>query len=458
MEHRPIKATEGGSLIVADPLRWACASVAPDQSARTLGDRPYISMAVSAAMVLTSPLAFVAASTLRLAALAETVRTPVHGPTPLRDEDLPTYSVLVPLYREADVVPDLARAMLAMDYPADRLEVLVLLEEGDVGTVEAVRVHMAGVPFRVVVVPDGSPRTKPRACTYGLALCQGARVVVYDSEDRPEPDQLRRAAAALEADPDLAVVQCRLACDHASGASPLVRLWALDYDVLFGALLPTLSHAGLPFLLGGTSNHFRRDALLSVGGWDAHNVTEDADLAVRLARAGWRSGFVDSTTWEEAPLTLGAWVRQRSRWLKGFAITTLVHSRRPVRLLRDLGLRRTLALYAQLPAALLSVAVFPLGAGLVASGSVDAVSPLTWLLVAGNSASWLLALRVACSRRRSPGVGPWLVGLLPAYWLALTWALVVGLAEVPRRRTCWSKTEHGLAARPAGVTEPAGTG
>ena len=456
MEHRSIEATEGGSLVVADPLRWASASVAPEQSARTLGNRPHVSMAVSSALVLTSPLAFIAASTLRLAALAETVtaacgRQPAPEPTPLRDEDLPTYSVLVPLYREADVVPDLARAMLALDYPADRLEVLILLEEADAETIEAARVYMAGAPFRVVVVPDGSPRTKPRACTYGLALCRGERVVVYDGEDRPEPDQLRLAAAALNTDPGRAVVQCRLACDHAAGASPLVRLWALDYDVLFGALLPTLSRAGLPFLLGGTSNHFRRDALLSVGGWDAHNVTEDADLAVRLARAGWRSGSLNSKTWEEAPLTLGAWVRQRSRWLKGFAVTTLVHGRRPVALLRDLGLRRTLALYAQLPAALLSVAAFPLGAGLVATGSADAASPLTWLLVAGNLASWLLAFRVACSRRRSPGVSLWLVGLLPTYWLALTWALVVGLAEVPRRRTCWSKTDHGLATRPTGA-------
>lgn len=436
--------------------------MAPDRSARTLGDRPYVSLAVSAAMVLTSPLAFVAASALRIGALAETVtaacgRQPAPEPAPLRDDELPTYSVLVPLYREADVVPDLAAAMLALDYPADRLEVMVLLEECHVETIEAARAHMAGAPFRVVVVPDGSPRTKPRACTYGLALCRGERVVVYDGEDRPEPDQLRRAAAALDADSGMAVIQCRLACDHAAGASPLVRLWALDYDVLFGALLPTLSLAGLPFLLGGTSNHFRRDALLSVGGWDAHNVTEDADLAVRLARAGWRSGSVCSTTWEEAPLTLGAWVRQRSRWLKGFVVTTLVHGRRPVGLLRDLGLGQTLAFYAQLPAALLSVAAFPLGAGLVATGSVDAASPLAWLLVAGNAAAWLLALRVACSRRRSPGVSPWLVGLLPAYWLALAWALAVGLAEVPRRRTRWSKTDHGLAARPPAATEaPAG--
>lgn len=448
MEHRPIKATEGGSLVVADPLRWASASVAPEQSARTLGDRPYVSMAVSAAMVLTSPFAFVAASALRIGALGDGLRRPAPEPKPLPEDRLPTYSVLVPLFREADVVQDLTRAMLALDYPTNRLEVLILLEEEDAETIAAARAHMAQPPFRVVVVPDGLPRTKPRACTFGLALCRGDRVVVYDGEDRPEPDQLRRAAAALEADPGRAVIQCRLACDHAAGASPLVRLWALDYDVLFGARLPTLSRAGLPFLLGGTSNHFRRDALLSVGGWDAHNVTEDADLAVRLARAGWRSSsFVDSTTWEEAPLTLGAWVRQRSRWLKGFAVTTLVHGRRPVSLLRDLGLMRTLALYAQLPAALLSVAAFPLGAGLVATGSADVASPLTWLLVAGNAAAWLLALRVACFRRlRSPGVTAWLVALLPLYWLALAWALAVGLAEVPRCRTSWSKTEHGLAA------------
>lgn len=449
MEHRPIKATEGGSLVVADPLRWASVSVTPDQSARTLGDNPYISMAVSAAMVLASPLAFVAASALRLAALAETGRKPAPEPTPLGDDDLPAYSVLVPLYREADVVPDLSRAMLALDYPADRLEVLILLEEGDAETIEAARVHMAGAPFRMVVVPDGAPRTKPRACTYGLALCRGELVTIFDGEDVPDPDQLRRVAAVMASDPSLAVVQARLYCDHADGGGLIERLWTLDYQLLFGSILPALSRVGLPFLIGGTSNHLRRDILLSVGGWDAHNVTEDADLVVRLARAGWRSRFVDSGTGEEAPTTVGAWVRQRSRWLKGFLVTTLVHGRRPLRLVRDLGLCRSLALYAQLVGTLAGATAYPLGVAMLVAG-IDPWNPLTWLLVGGMGTSGLLALASTLRRSRTPGVEPWLVGALPIYWLLLSVAMALAILEMPRRATKWRKTQHGIASRPNG--------
>jgi len=444
-----VRRAEAPVVTVADPLRWASASVAPDQSARTLGDRPYVSMAVSAAVVLTSPLAFVAASALRLAALTETIRPQPIEPTPLRGEDLPTYSVLVPLYREADVVPDLARAMLALDYPADRLEVLVLLEEADAETVEAARAHMAGAPFRVVVVPDGSPRTKPRAVNFGLALCRGEVVTIFDGEDVPDRDQLRRVAAVMASDPGLAVVQCRLFCDHAEGGGLLERLWALDYQQLFGSILPALSRAGLPFLIGGTSNHLRRDVLLSVGGWDCANVTEDADLAVRLARAGWRSRFVDSGTGEEAPTTVGAWVRQRSRWLKGFLVTSLVHGRRPLRLMRDLGLRRFLALYAQLVGTLACATAYPLGVAMLATG-VDLWNPLTWLLVGGMGTSGLLALASTLRRSRTPGVEPWLVGALPVYWLLLSVAMAVAILEMPRRATLWRKTTHGVARRPNG--------
>jgi cellulose synthase/poly-beta-1,6-N-acetylglucosamine synthase-like glycosyltransferase len=272
--------------------------------------------------------------------------------------------------------------------------------------------------------------------------------VVYDAEDRPEPGQLRSAAATLVADAGLAVVQARLACDHAGPSAPWVtRMWALDYDCLFGAVNPALARLGLPYLLGGTSNHFRRNALASVGGWDAHNVTEDADLSVRLVRAGWRCGVVDSTTWEEAPVTAGAWVRQRSRWLKGFAVTTVVHARDPVRLWREAGPRATLALWAQLPGTLLCVAAYPVGVALACAGALDPASPLTWSMAGGHLASLALTARVAGRGRRR------LALTLPAYWALLAWALAVGLLELPRRAGHWAKTEHGVAAgRPVVAT------
>lgn len=439
--------------------RWAELSVPPHLSARGL--KPTAgSFAALGILVATAPLSFALAASLRLLALAETLRAPVRDALrwPLRDDELPTYTVLVPLYREERVVPDLARALRALDYPSEKLEVLVLLEEGDDATLAAARRHLVGRPFRVMVVQDGSPRTKPRACNFGLANATGEVVVIYDGEDRPEPDQLRRAAEPLAADPRLGVVQCRLSCDHAEGSPLISKLWSLDYDVLFAAVLPALSRLGVPFLLGGTSNHFRRTALTEVGGWDAHNVTEDADLSVRLAHAGWRSAAVDSATHEEAPVTVGAWLRQRSRWLKGFLVTTAVHARHP----RGLRPRDLVALFAQLPAGLLSVAAYPLSLLLVVFGAVDPWSPLAWLMCAGQIGSLALAVRVASWRRRSPGVRPWLVLMLPVYWLLLAAALALALWEmVHGRASMWRKTEHGRARRPpvtgGGSRDPAST-
>ena len=460
------------------PLAERATSAVPDaMSARRMrgvGPRGLAVACIAAASLAAVPLlpqlllcaSFLAVAALRLGATAEALRAP-RRPEPIPDAALPSFTVLVPLYREAAMVQDLVRNLSALDYPHDRLEVLVLMEADDLETHAAARRHLTEAPFRAVVVPDGAPRTKPRACNVGLALATGELVVVYDGEDRPEPDQLRLAAAALAADPRLAVVQARLACDHAAGAPLVTRFWALDYLALFGAVVPFLSRLGLPFLLGGTSNHFRRRALVEAGGWDAWNVTEDADLAVRLARLGWRSAAIDSTTWEEAPVTVGAWVKQRGRWLKGFAVTALVHLRQPVSAVRQMGLPAALALTVQLPLALLSIAAHPVCLVLLAWGALDGSlwrssgSAAGDALLAAQAATLCVgyaaafALHIAVLRRRPcRGVGVWLVPLLPFYWLLTSWALAVGLVDLAVRPHRWAKTAHGVVARPEGA--PAG--
>ena len=237
---------------------------------------------------------------------------------PAGDESLPLYTVLVPLYREAGVVPHLLRALAAIDYPADRLEVLLIVESVDAETQAALRGATLAPFMRVIVVPDGSPRTKPRALQYALQMARGAYVVVYDAEDVPEPDQLRRALAALRAAPGrLGCLQAQLNI-YNSRASWLTRQFTVEYTALFDGILPTLKRLELPVPLGGTSNHFPRSVLDAVGGWDPYNVTEDADLGIRLARAGWHVGVLPSTTWEEAPPTWSVWRGQRTRWLKGW--------------------------------------------------------------------------------------------------------------------------------------------
>ncbi len=379
---------------------------------------------------------------LRAAALCDVIANRATC-APHGSMDLPRVSILLPLRSEMPVVAGLVASIARLNYPAAQLEVIALVEEDDLPTLSALR-QCAPTSWRIVAVPAGRPRNKPRACNVGLHIATGDVIVVFDGEDRPEPDQARKAVAALAADDGLAVVQARLGCDHAGrAAAPLSRFWALEYAVLFVTIQPTLARLGLPFLLGGTSNWFRASALREVGGWDAHNVTEDADVGIRLARAGWRSTVIDSTTWEEAPVHFRQWLGQRSRWLKGFAVTTAVHFGRPRQLARDLGPRATLAVVAQLPATLICIAAHPVGLWLTLTGRIDGV--IAALALAGYAVTVALHVEVA-HRQRLP---LWIAALIPFYWLLQALALGLALLDLVRDPSHWRKTEHGLAARPA---------
>ena len=208
------------------------------------------------------------------------------SPVPAVDVLLPIYTILIALKDEAGSAGQLSRAMRGLDYPADRLDLKLLIETGDEATRTALLAEAWPQGTELLVLPTGLPRTKPRALNYGLERARGAYVVVYDAEDRPDPDQLRTAARAFAVGPaTLACVQAPLigVPEHGNWLS---RQWALEYAIQFGRVLPALAHYGLPIALGGTSNHFKRSKLVEAGGWDAWNVTEDADLGLRLARCG----------------------------------------------------------------------------------------------------------------------------------------------------------------------------
>ena len=269
-------------------------------------------------------------------------------------ELLPFYSILVPLHREAGMVPDLARALAALDYPPARREVLIVVEADDGETLAAVR----AARLRTIVVPPGLPRTKPKACNYALPFVRGEFVVVYDAEDRPEPDQLRKAVAAFRRRPAVSCFQARLEIDRGRGW--IARMFALDYALWFRLLLPGLARLKAPIPLGGTSNHFRTKALVAAGGWDPFNVTEDADLGVRLARLGYHVAILNSATFEEAPPRLDVWLCQRTRWMKGYMQTFLVHTRAPGRLVRELGFGGALLFLTLIGGAIWSAFINPL--------------------------------------------------------------------------------------------------
>jgi len=219
----------------------------------------------------------------RLLAACRRVLPESDPPPPPGDADLPIYSVLIPLRDEAQMVPLLERAMRALDYPPEKLDIKFVVEECSDTTVEAVHRILDEPRFELVVVPDAPPRTKPKALDYALPLVRGEYVVVYDAEDIPAPDQLRRAAGAFADDPGLDCLQAELTVDNAA-ENWLTALFAGEYAGQFGVMLPFLAAHGLPMPLGGTSNHFRTRSLRELGGWDAFNVTEDADLGTRLAR------------------------------------------------------------------------------------------------------------------------------------------------------------------------------
>ncbi len=404
--------------------------------------------------VLTLP--FLCVVLLRSAAVLELLRP--RYPREAKDgrtspeAELPRYSALVPLYREAEILPDLVAGMAALDYPAAKLEVLLVLEAEDTET-RAALAHL-DLPgnIRPVAVPDKGPRTKPKALNYALEIVRSPYVVVYDAEDIPEPDQLRRALAAFaEGGPDIACVQARLGI-HNMRQGWLPRQFALEYASLFDAQLPSLQRLGLPIPLGGTSNHFRVDRLKEVGGWDPYHVTEDADLGFRLARGGYHTLTIASTTWEEAPIALRSWVRQRTRWLKGWMQTYLVHTRRGRQVLD--GWSR-LGLHVLIGGMLLSALVHPIVlaimGGLALHGDLLAPksSSLEWTLVWIGLANFglgyvsaILAAAIAAWRRGWRRLSLEAI-LMPVYWLLISFASYRALLQLVTAPHLWEKTAHG---------------
>ncbi|MGV8995536.1 MAG: glycosyltransferase family 2 protein [Parvibaculaceae bacterium] len=303
------------------------------------------------------------------------------------------------------------------------------------------------------------PLTKPKACNYALNFARGEYLVVYDAEDMPEPNQLRRALTAFgESDDTLACVQARLNF-YNQFENWLTRQFTLEYAAFFDLLLPTLERLRLPIPLGGTSTHFRTSALRKAGAWDPYNVTEDADLGMRFAMLGLRTGTIHSTTFEEANCRIDNWLRQRSRWVKGWLQTYLVRMRHPVALWRALGPRgffgfqiviggfclANLAhpvVYLALSAALLHAYVVTDSVLHIFQASAVTYINLT-VLALGYAISILSGMAAASAR----GLRPLILSALsmPVYWLLISWGAYKALYQFAVAPFHWEKTEHGIS-------------
>ncbi|TMD23620.1 MAG: glycosyltransferase [Chloroflexi bacterium] len=372
------------------------------------------------------------------------------------DRVLPVYTVLVPAYHEASVIGHTLQALERLDYPRERLDVKLLLEADDQETIAAATAAAARTSLAIEIarVPVSLPRTKPKACNVGLAHAKGSLVTIFDVEDRPEPLQLRRAALAFRRlPPSVACLQAKLSY-HNARQNIITRWFTAEYETWFTLLLPALARHGGPVPLGGTSMHIKRDILERVGGWDPYNVTEDADLGVRLQRFRYQVMVLDSTTLEESNSDFVNWVKQRSRWYKGYLQTWLVHMRHPRRLWRELGPAGFLGLSVMVGAVPILQIINPLFWGLTVLWFVDRnpflqsllppaiYFPALLSLVLGNFLALymgLIAIRVA---RR-----PYLLVaalLAPAYWVMMSIAAVRALLQLVIAPSFWEKSVHGL--------------
>ncbi|WP_412545330.1 glycosyltransferase family 2 protein [Maricaulis sp. MIT060901] len=433
----------------------------PDMSARSgLSGRQVVGLAVALllliaglsglipglkpALLLLAGLFFTTTILLRVLAL---IMPAAHGKavTGERLATLPRVTIIVAAYDEARVMAELLKRLMDLDYPDDRLQLILALEEHDTATINAARACEVTRQVTILATPPGEPRTKPRALNFALRHSRGEIIAVYDAEDRPSPDQVMTAALTFQqAGPDLACLQAPLNW-YNRDKNWLTRQFALEYAAHFRVMLPFFVRLGWPLPLGGTSNYFRAEALRRVGGWDAHNVTEDADLGFRLHRAGYRCDLIAPPTLEEAPFRVRPWFLQRTRWIKGYIQTFAVHSRKTTGATRPPHwIALSLTLGAAIAAALLHLPFAALSTLALTQepGALRDLWPYYLFAVTG----YAVAAATAWLGMRRMGWTARLFDLLtmPLYWPLLTPSAVRALWQLAFNPYFWDKTEHGL--------------
>ena len=388
-----------------------------------------------------------------------------------KDSDLPVYTILIPVFHESKILAQNLRNMYNLNYPKNKLDIKVLMEEKDEETInEAKRLGLFGSPkkrakgiphekytdflklFDPIVIPTANVTTKPRACNYGLIRAKGELIVIYDAEDKPDPDQLRKAAIAfLHSDKDLVCLQSKLSI-YNEDENILTKWFSIEYANWFEFYLQGLDWVEAPIPLGGTSNHFRKSSLDELGRWDPYNVTEDADIGIRLARRKMKTEIINSYTYEEAPIGVKSWIRQRSRWYKGHVQTYLVHMRHPRGLFKDLGAEKFLKLQLTFGGDVFIPLINPILWVLTAASFLLPIN-FSWLnpsylqvicifnLVAGN-ASYISIYAISCVKLKKYRYIPYAL-LMPVYWVLHSVASWRGLIQLIKNPFYWDKTSHG---------------
>lgn len=365
----------------------------------------------------------------------------------------PTYTILCPLYKEAHVIPQFVEAMSRMDYPKDKLQVMLLLEEDDNATIVAARSLNLPSFVEIVIVPDSSPKTKPKACNYGLLKARGVYTTIYDAEDVPDPLQLKKAVLAFkELGEQTVCIQAKLNFYNPK-QNLLTRIFTAEYSLWFDLVLTGLHSIGAPIPLGGTSNHFPTAKLRELDGWDAFNVTEDCDLGMRLVKRNYRTAVIDSVTYEEANSGLMNWLLQRTRWIKGYIQTYFVH----MRALKDFKASHKITFQLVVGGKILSMIINPLMWAVTISYFVFRATFGVWVeqfypgavlymavfsLIFGNFL-YMYYYMIGCAKREYDDLIKYVI-FVPFYWLGMSIAAWRAMVEMVTNPHYWSKTKHGL--------------
>lgn len=374
----------------------------------------------------------------------------------INEKELPTYSILCPLYHEANVLPQFVDSMSDLDWPKEKLEVLLLLEENDKVTIEAAQELNLPNFFKIVIVPHSEPKTKPKACNYGLGFAKGEYLVVYDAEDKPDPQQLKKAYLAFsKTGKQVACLQAKLNY-YNPRHNLLTRFFTAEYSLWFDVILPGLQSIDTSIPLGGTSNHFRTNDLLQFRGWDPFNVTEDCDLGIRLFKAGYKTAIIDSTTYEEANSNAKNWFRQRSRWIKGYLQTYLVHMRKPLHFVKNQGFH---AFIFQLIVGgkiafmlinpilwIITISYFTLYS--IVGPTIESLFPTAifymavFSLVFGNFIC-IYNYMIGCAKREHWDLIKYIY-FVPVYWLMISIGAGIAVFQLFFKPHYWEKTIHGF--------------
>ncbi len=373
------------------------------------------------------------------------------------EKKLPMYSILCPLYKEAHVVPQFLEGIARIDWPKEKLDVMFLLEEDDVETIQAFSEMTLPYYARTVIVPHSQPKTKPKACNYGLSFAKGKYLVIFDAEDIPDIYQLKKAYVSFQKVPaDVKCLQAKLSY-YNSRQNLLTRFFTAEYSLWFDLTLPGLQSLNSALPLGGTSNHFDTAVLRKLEGWDPFNVTEDADLGLRLFQKGYRTAIIDSTTYEEATSVTKNWLRQRSRWIKGYMQTYLVHMRNNRRFVKEKGIWHNLIFQMTVGGKIMFALLNPLMwiITILYFAAYDSFGPImraiyqppysylavfSWVF--GNFL-FLYSYMVAVAKREQWDLAKYVL-LIPLYWVLMSTSAMIALYQLIIKPHYWEKTVHGF--------------